>query len=89
MIFMIFIELLLRYLEFDIYQKKDQKKITKKLFFLAIHFFTFYKYLFIIKFNMTNNRDFNILIKISLYTESWKYFVKNSNMQINFLLIFY
>lgn len=35
MIFMTFVEFLLR----SIYQRKDQEKIAKKLFFLSIHFF--------------------------------------------------
>lgn len=48
MIFMTF-EFLLR----SIYQRKDQEKIAKKLFFLPI--FQYFKYSFIIKFNMANN----------------------------------
>lgn len=61
MIFMTFVEFLLR----SIYQRKDQEKIAKKLFFLPI--FQYFKYSFIIKFNMANNSDSNILIKISLH----------------------
>lgn len=49
MIFMTFVEFLLR----SIYQRKDQEKIAKKLFFLPI--FQYFKYSFIIKFNMANN----------------------------------
>lgn len=49
MIFITFVEFLLR----SIYQRKDQEKIAKKLFFLPI--FQYFKYSFIIKFNMANN----------------------------------